>query len=175
MDEFHYVGTLAAHGAYAHASDWSMNMQVLANLPEHAVALSSSAATTVATSPVPADDANVHTVAFVMSDGDNVCWLQSGWLGESWYGAPSRGAVPMGWTYAPAAATEVLPLAYQWATSNATANDTFMAGPSGAGYTYPDMFSDDRSFADATAGKCQPLPTTPPPPHHPSHPPNPQR
>ena len=34
----------------------------------------------------------VHTVAFLMSDGDNLCWLQGGWaLDPKWWAAPERG------------------------------------------------------------------------------------
>jgi len=74
----------------------------------------------------------VHTVAFVMSDGDNIQWLQGGWRSDEWYGSPDRGAVPIGWTFAPAMES-LAPVILDWAKSNATANDTFVAGPSGAG------------------------------------------
>ena len=74
---------------------------------------------------------HVHTVAFVMSDGDNLQWLQNDWRSEAWYGAPERGAVPIGWTV-PAAAVQLLPSVLAWLTKHATANDTFVAGPGGA-------------------------------------------
>ena len=74
---------------------------------------------------------HVHTVAFVMSDGDNLQWLQNDWRSEAWYGAPERGAVPIGWTV-PAAAVQLLPSVLSWLTKCATANDTFVAGPGGA-------------------------------------------
>ena len=43
------------------------------------------------------------------------------------YGAPERGAVPIGWTV-PAAAVQLLPTILSWLTKQATANDTFVAG-----------------------------------------------
>lgn len=57
------------------------------------------------------DSSMKHTVSFVMSDGDNVCWLQGGWRSDTWYGAVERQteSVPMGWTFAPAAA-ELFPV-----------------------------------------------------------------
>lgn len=123
-----------------------------------------------------------HTVSFVMSDGDNVCWLQGGWRSETWFGAPERqttNSVPMGWTFAPAGA-ELIPVSItlsrlfiigvliillceqtvlSFAQSNSTVNDTLIAGPSGAGYTYPHLFyqgessstESNRSYAYAKA------------------------
>ena len=44
-----------------------------------------------------------HTVAFVMSDGDNLQWILGPWTtDERWWGASERGSVPLGWTLSPA-------------------------------------------------------------------------
>lgn len=44
-----------------------------------------------------------HTVAFVMSDGDNLQWILGPWTtDERWWGATERGSVPLGWTLSPA-------------------------------------------------------------------------
>ena len=95
---------------------------------------------------------HTHTVAFVMSDGDNLQWLQNDWRSEQWYGAPERGAMPIGWTV-PAAAVHLLPTILSWLTKHATANDTFIAGPSGAGYAFAEKLPGARAapFAQATA------------------------
>ena len=94
----------------------------------------------------------VHTVAFVMSNGDNLQWMQNDWREEQWYGAKERGAVPIGWTV-PAAAAQLLPTILSWLTREATANDTFIAGPSGAGYAFAEQLPGARAapFAAATA------------------------
>ena len=149
-DEFQCVSALAPHGAWVHASDWSTNLVVHANLPPASAPVAERTATEVA------EHEAVHTVAFVMSDGDNLCWLQGGWKDAAWFGDPARlnpnESVPLGWTFSPAADAP-LPDVLQWAQSQATANDSFIAGPSGAGYTYPGLLPDDlkSGFAQATA------------------------
>ncbi len=66
--------------------------------------------------PLPLDDSWVRDTGptFVISDGDNICWLEGGWIGPQWYGAASRGAVPLGWTFAPATA-ELMPTVLHYA------------------------------------------------------------
>ena len=87
-----------------------------------------------------------------MSDGDNICWLEGGWTGPRWYGSRERGSVPMGWTFSPAT-SELMPTVLKYARDAATSNDSLLAGPSGAGYAYPDQLSPGRrtTFAKATA------------------------
>lgn len=60
--------------------------------------------------------------------------------------------MPLGWTFA-AAAVELLPTVVEYAASAATANDSFVAAPSAAGYTYPDLLPTNRvaPVAGATA------------------------
>merc|ERR1712217_20618 len=96
---------------------------------------------------------NVHTVSFVMSDGDNVQWMFNTFATtETWYGASTRGKVPVGWTVAPALA-KLAPTILRDMVSKLTANDELVAGPSGAGYTYPQKWpatlADD--YAELTA------------------------
>ncbi len=38
------------------------------------------------------------TVSYVMSDGDNVQWFRNNFSGPDWWGNPSRGKMPMGWS-----------------------------------------------------------------------------
>ena len=71
-DEFQYVSHLAAAGAWVHASDWSDDLTALANLPVHAGMRSVRPRFTspLAVRAQPVQKA-AHTVAFLMSDGDN--------------------------------------------------------------------------------------------------------
>ena len=156
-DEFQYVSRLAAAGAWAHASDWSDNLTPLANLPVHGGvprrARFASSPPLPARRPLAGQAAPpAHTVAFLMSDGDNLCWLQGGWRQAQWFGAPERGAVPLGWTFSPGAA-ELLPTVLAYAADGATANDSFVGAPSAVGYTYPDLLPAARvgPMAAATA------------------------
>lgn len=157
--QFQYVSRLAAEGAVAHASDWSDDLTSLANMPVHAGTRAHGSmrarfrSAPQAEPPPPRRSAAArHTVAFLMSDGDNLCWLQGGWREPPWFGARERGAVPLGWTFSPAAA-ELLPIVVEYAANASTANDTFVGAPSAFGYTYPDLLLAARvaPLADATA------------------------
>jgi lambda repressor-like predicted transcriptional regulator len=154
-DEFQFVSRLAAVGAWAHASDWSDDLTALSNMPVHAgshmhVGGAHARFGTPQHAPVAATAR--HTVAFLMSDGDNICWLQGGWRQAQWFGAGERGAVPLGWTFSPAA-VELLPVVVAYAANKSTANDSFVGAPSAAGYTYPDLLPPERlePIAEATA------------------------
>jgi hypothetical protein len=84
-----------------------------------------------------------HYVTFLMSDGDNVQWLLNDFaLDPRWYGSPVRGRFPMGWTVSPALAElapSVLRRLYQDAAEG-PGRDVFVAGVSGLGYFYPEVF-----------------------------------
>ena len=169
-DEHEFVAANTRAGAYVHASDFLMNLEVLSNLPEIESRLSESTGHSNMmshnTSSIPAADdnmtgatmvadhssANAHTVAFMMSDGDNLQLLAGDWISERYYGSPERGEVPMGWSFA-AATAPLMPTVLSWVQATMTANDSLQAGPSGAGYAYPELFPDAaRSdlFASAT-------------------------
>jgi hypothetical protein len=78
-------------------------------------------------------------VSLFMSDGDNI-QIDQHLLAQKW-ADPLRGSVPLGWTIDPAL-VDMAPaiLNYYWRT--ASKNDELVAGPSGAGYIYPDRMSD---------------------------------
>ena len=167
-NEFEYVSTLSARGIWVHASDWSDDLPALSNLVVHAQLESArqQLLKEVQTQRfkrmemeqrhrkrrLAAAAEGVHTVAFVMSDGDNLQWLQRDWSEEKWFGSEERGAVPIGWTI-PASAVQLLPTVLSWLQRRATANDTFIAGPSGAGYVLPDRLPSALAapFAEATS------------------------
>ena len=60
--------------------------------------------------------------------------------------------MPLGWTFSPGAA-RLLPPVLSYATSEASANDQLVAGPSGAGYTYPSHLppAKQQEYAQLTA------------------------
>ena len=115
-NEFEYVSTLSASGVWAHASDWSDDLPALgghvANLVVHAQLDSAreQLRTQVESAQrleraegmeevrvgaeAGAEAAPTHTVAFVMSDGDNLQWLQNDWRSEQWYADPHPGPDP---------------------------------------------------------------------------------
>ena len=152
-DEHWIVSTLTKHGAMIHASDYASNLDILSNIAPTALrpALAArrrerSVARAAARARVKAEYARdarrgegaaaqaQHTVAFVMSDGDNIQLLQNvGFMGATHYGSPLRGAVPVGWSYSPAMAA-LMPTLLGHVHDTLTANDSISAGPSGAGY-----------------------------------------
>eukprot|EP00698_Gefionella_okellyi_P001957 TRINITY_DN11836_c0_g1_i1.p1 TRINITY_DN11836_c0_g1~~TRINITY_DN11836_c0_g1_i1.p1 ORF type:complete len:670 (-),score=165.62 TRINITY_DN11836_c0_g1_i1:57-2066(-) len=149
------VDVLGQHAAYIHASDWAPNLSVFSNFYVENFAQAEPAKPEL-------DDKKrnavtpKHTVCFLMTDGDNIQWLVTGFdtEGGPWFGNPSRGKVPLGWTVSPAMA-EVAPslLAHFYETA-VPGMDEFVAGPSGVGYTIPDKFSTGAAldaFAQLTA------------------------
>ena len=85
----------------------------------------------------------VHTVTFIMSDGDNIQWLMNDFsTNEKWFASPLRGQFNMGWTVSPsmvALAPTILDRLYRDA-STGPGQDFFVCGVSGGGYLYPSYF-----------------------------------
>jgi len=73
-------------------------------------------------------------VSFTISDGDNLQYSQHRML-RLWMD-PARGSLPIGWTISPVL-QQAAPGMAAYYTHTATANDEFIAGPSGAGYMFP--------------------------------------
>lgn len=91
----------------------------------------------------PEVEPDVHYVAFLMTDGDNIQWLLGDFQSsERWYASPHRGSFPMGWGMAPAL-IDLAPSVMQWYyehQSTGAHSDRFVVGPSGGGYLYPSMY-----------------------------------
>ncbi|MDD1743182.1 MAG: hypothetical protein LUO85_00995, partial [Methanomassiliicoccales archaeon] len=73
-------------------------------------------------------------VSFAVPDGDNIDFATAKML-EVWHDEV-RGTVPITWSISPLLA-ELAPPLLDYYYSEATALDSFIAGPSGAGYMYP--------------------------------------
>jgi hypothetical protein len=154
-------GTIAAVsgvGGYVHASDWAKNLDVLTNFDLAPFTQSGGgggapvpapAATGSFVAAATAPPAQVHTVCFVMTDGDNVQWLLNDFAtGSDWWGSPDRGRTNVGWTLTPAL-SELAPVImdYLYATAangsepGLPGHDYFVAAASGVGYIYPDLLT----------------------------------
>lgn len=145
------VDRASSEGVFVHAADFANNLSVLSRIP---VSVKQSSPETGKT-----ESGAVHTVCFVMTDGDNIQWLLNGFaVDQRWYGSPFRGKVNVGWTVSPAMATlapTVLDYLYSEASSTDDGRDYFIAGPSGVGYIYPDMYKDIEGFAQLTSQYMQ--------------------
>jgi hypothetical protein len=64
---------------------------------------------------------------------------------------PARGSLPLNWAFNPNLAAR-MPAALAYARRTATANDTFVAGDSGAGYINPGMLVEPRQFSGLLSG-----------------------
>ena len=75
---------------------------------------------------------SVHTVCFVMSDGDNIQWLLNWFITDNrWFGNNNRGQLDIGWTISPALselAPTVMSKIYETASNTAFGKDYFVAG-----------------------------------------------
>ncbi|MGH2510327.1 MAG: hypothetical protein ACRDHZ_23375, partial [Ktedonobacteraceae bacterium] len=73
-------------------------------------------------------------VSFTMSEGDNLQYLQECML-RHWHD-PQRGTIPIGWPM-PLILPQAAPALWDYYGRTASANDEFIAAPSGLGYMYP--------------------------------------
>lgn len=94
---------------------------------------------------------SVHTVTFVMSDGDNIQWILNDFtINENWFGSQLRGQFDMGWTISPSLvelAPTVLDRVYRDAATG-SGRDYFVCGVSGGGYFYPSYYADLGTHCD---------------------------
>jgi hypothetical protein len=99
--------------------------------------------------PPPPPLQNKVYVAMILSDGDNIQYMQHA-MKLNWENS-NRGSIPLGWTVSPLAADmDPVMLNYYWST--ATTNDCLISGPSGAGYTHMNLWNSANlaAFAKAT-------------------------
>ncbi|MEU1214541.1 GxGYxYP domain-containing protein [Streptomyces sp. NPDC005790] len=73
-------------------------------------------------------------LTLTVGEGDNIQYCQRRMRGI--WDDPKRGSVPVNWTVSPLLA-DIGPALLAYYQQTATANDLLIAGPSGAGYTYP--------------------------------------
>jgi hypothetical protein len=118
----------SSYGIATVASDYCSNLTV-----------HSGTSRTVTPKPMPAKPAlqNKIYVAFILSDGDNLQYVEH--LMRKLWNNPDRGSVPMGWTVSPAM-LDAMPGALNYYHQTATNNDNLISGPSGYGYAYPNNF-----------------------------------
>lgn len=87
-------------------------------------------------------------VCFLLSDGDNVAYMQHKM--RSLWNSSARGQVPIGWTTSPLAC-DIDPQVLNYYWSSATTNDCLVSGPSGAGYAKMEYWGAANAYAFTTA------------------------
>ncbi|MBB6675117.1 GxGYxYP domain-containing protein [Cohnella nanjingensis] len=133
--EFSSVEITSNHGVYVLAADWFSNLTVF----------SGTKAEEAKNRPSPKPKlANKIYVTFTFSEGDNFQYNQHR-MRNLWDDS-NRGKVPINWTSSPLL-YDGAPAMLGYYQQTATANDQLIAGPSGAGYFYPEAWP-EASFAD---------------------------
>lgn len=126
--EFSGTEVTSNHSVYVLAADWFSNMTVF------------SGAKAVPNNTKPAQTPKLENkiyVTYTFSEGDNFQYNQHR-LRILW-DDPNRGKVPINWTSSPLL-VDGAPAMLDYYKRTATANDLLIAGPSGAGYFYPDAW-----------------------------------
>lgn len=124
-DENPDVAYISSLGYFLNGSTNSSNLTVWAAMPSPDRLTQPSEPSPIAARP------DTVYVAFLVSDGDNLDYMQ-GTMAKAWQD-PDFGAVPEGWTDAPAAA-EISPPLMQYYYDHLPENSELVAGPSGIGY-----------------------------------------
>jgi hypothetical protein len=145
-DEHAFTASVTSVGGMVHASDFLYNLELFSQLPPYVHPKREKKAAP------PPSRKDVHTVAFVFSDGDNLQILQNDWVSSTHWNSPARGSCNIGWSYSPSMSV-LMPSLLAYTIRTSTPKDSLSSGPSGIGYSYPVLFPQNRTgeiFAQAT-------------------------
>lgn len=146
-DEFKWIKSLSKNGCQGVGSDWCVNLSALARLP---VALPQLPAHSPPAPALPGQ----RIVAFILSDGDNLQWLNGGMaFDQRYFGNPHRGEFAMNWGLSPLLAS-LSQRTLKYFYDNAKPNDYFCAAGT-PGYRYIHEEPGEKSSIDAR--QLQPL------------------
>lgn len=140
-DENPDVAYLSSLGHFLNGSTNSTNLTVWAAMPSPDELVQPSEAAPIAV------NANTVYLAFLVSDGDDFDYMQ-GTMAQRWQ-SPDLGAVPEGWTDAPATA-QIAPTWLKYYYAHLPHNSELVAGPSGIGYATQMTDSDLSKFGRLT-------------------------
>ena len=147
--EYDFVVRASQHGLTLVPADWLLNLPLYMSgdtglafdLPERADARQVSDR---------ADDPDARYVAFILSDGDNLCWTTGDLTTrKDMWASPSRGKIPFGWGAALVDAMQTNPYAVEFLRSTASPNDELVQYSTG--YCYLDKFGKTRGGREALA------------------------
>ena len=133
QDEFNMVADASSQGVVMLPSDLAPNLAPLSSVRASTPLAQATRAPAVS-------EPNVHYVAFLTSDGDNVAFNL--WSLRNYFDNPRRGSFDMGYTISPAL-VDLAPSVMRWyydRASRGAHQDLFVAGPSGSGYMFPSRF-----------------------------------
>lgn len=137
-EEYQTVEQLSKKSMMIIPSDWAVNLSTLTNIPSLKAPFKQK-------EPVKPFEVktNVHTVCFVITDGDNVQWLLGALNDKKSWNNPTRAKLNLGWTIAPAL-SELAPVLYEkyieHCITGPQGRNLLIAGPSGRGYHLPGRY-----------------------------------
>ncbi len=143
MDEFNWVQDCSENNITPVVANFSENFSLLSQLGNKRAAQKAA----VHASPSLMPQAGKHYVAIVMSDGDNIQWMQRNFLWPNWWGNSHRGQFKMNWEMN-ATCLDACPPVIQYYYNSATNNDFFVSGPSGTSYMFPRDYPDKDGYVD---------------------------
>lgn len=123
-DEGNGLNWIAQYGVPVLASDYFCNGSVYSGVIRPV---------NVSPIPPPPPLENKVYVSLILSDGDNIQYMQHAMVIR--WNDPARGSIPIGWTATPLAAA-IDPTLLNFYRGTATTNDCLISGPSGAGYAH---------------------------------------
>jgi len=145
------VEQASIHSVFVNAADWATDLSVFTNFDIDS--FTQRTHTAIPNPPI----TDVHSVCFLFTDGDNIQWLLNSFAqSQDWFGSLLRGNTNIGWTLSPAL-SELAPTVMSYLYANASntdkGKDFFVAGPSGVGYIYPDLydFQNLNSYSELTS------------------------
>ncbi|MGN1408937.1 MAG: hypothetical protein ACI4XJ_02050 [Eubacteriales bacterium] len=142
LGEFDTVKSFSELNIQMIPSDHAYNISTLSGFPLESL-------TQKRASDAAADAENVHTVCFLMSDGDNMQWILNNFATEKkWYGSPLRGTFDIGWGIPPTSVELIAPMA-SYLYDKMTERDEFVMELSGLGYTFPSKWDSEQRQAMA--------------------------
>lgn len=134
-DEMAGVTQLARNGAYVAATDFYFNPTIFSGF-RPGDQYRQPPKTETSPRPFPKNSTKIY-LSLVYLEGDNIQYNQRRMF-THWNDA-ARGTVPLGWTISPLL-RDIGPGILSYYQETSTENDLLVAGPDGAGYTYPGVW-----------------------------------
>ena len=143
--EIKFTQCASRFGHYVIPSDHSFNMSILTCNKMKLGSLGQEVES-------PELDPTKHYVAIVYSDGDNAQWISNGFSEFHTWQSYEDMDIPVTWTFAPQM-YKFSPTAVKKSLANKNPEDSFITGPSGAGYARISMMSPSEMsvYSDLTA------------------------
>lgn len=128
-DEINFVASCSVFAKPVVPADWSSNLSFYSALDKENEVIKQSYTQETITA-----DPNKHYVAIVMSDGDNIQWIQRNFIdSKSYFGSEYRGEFKLTWGISPSL-YDLAPSIVETVYSKQSAKDQFISGPGGLGY-----------------------------------------